>query len=84
MECVALDIEGCHLRVGDLDALRIGACIECAAHRQARFGRGGCNQFDHRLAADQRFTSPGLGNVAEQPVLDLVPLRRAWRIMADF
>ena len=75
MECVALDIEGFHLRLADLDSLWVIACIKLASHRQASLGRGGGNEFDHRFAADRRSSSPGLGNVAEQPMLDLVPLR---------
>src|SRR5258708_30357434 len=82
MECVALDIEGFHLRVADLDTLRVVPCIKLASHRQTSLGRGGRNQFDHRFTADQGSSSPGLGNVAEQPMLDLVPLRGPRRIMA--
>ena len=82
MERVALDIEGSHLRVTDLDTLWVVTCIKRASHRQASLGRGGGNQFDHRFAADQRSSSPSLGNVAEQPMLDLVPLRGPRRIMA--
>src|ERR1019366_5213712 len=67
MECVALDIEGHHLRVADLDALRIVACIKLASHRQASPGRGGRDQFDHCFPAGQGFSPPGLGDVAKQP-----------------
>ena len=83
MECVALDIEGHHLRVADLDALRIVACIKLASHRQASPGRGGRDQFDHCFPAGQGFSPPGLGDVAKQPMLDFVPLRGPRRIMAD-
>src|ERR1700688_61125 len=82
MECVTLDIEGYHLRVSDLDTLRVVACIKLASHRQPSLGRCGRNQLDHRFAADQRSSSPGLGNMAEQPMLDLVPLRGSRWIMA--
>ena len=83
MECVALDIECHHLRVADLDAFRVDPRIELASHRQTSPGRGGGNQVDHRFAAGQRLAAPGLGDVAEQTVFDLVPLRGSWRIMAD-
>ena len=41
MELVPLDIEGLHLRVADLDTLRIVACIQLTSDRQASCGRGG-------------------------------------------
>src|SRR5258708_22953591 len=82
MECVTLDIEGFHLCVSDLDTLRVVTCIKLASHRQASPGRGGGNQFDHRFAADQRSSSPGLGNMAEQPMFDLVPFPGSRRLMA--
>jgi len=53
MECVTLDIEGCHLCVADFDPFRVGACIQFAADRQPGLGHGGSNQFDHGFAADQ-------------------------------
>jgi hypothetical protein len=77
LECVTLDIESCHQGVAHPDALRVGACIEFAMDRQASFGRDGTDQFDHRLTADQRLASPGLGYEAELTVRDFVPLRRA-------
>src|ERR1019366_6505085 len=83
MECITRDVEGLHLRVADLDALRVAARIQLAAHGQASRGRGGGNQFDHCFATGQGLASPGLSDVAEQPVLDLVPLQRAWGVMAD-
>ena len=33
IECVALDIEGHHLSIADLDTLRVVTCIEFASHR---------------------------------------------------
>ena len=66
MECVALDIEGFHLRVTDLDTLRVVACIKLASHRQASPGRGGGNQFDHRFAADQELAPAKAGGLPRQ------------------
>jgi hypothetical protein len=83
VECVTLDVEGGHLRVGHLDALRVGARIEFTPHRQSGPGRCGSDQFDHRLAAGQGLTSSGPRDVAEQPMLDLVPLRSTGRIVAN-
>src|SRR5450631_4188358 len=82
MEWVTLDVQGLHLVVADLDALRVAACIQLASHSQACPGRGGGDQFDYRFAAGQGLAASGLGDVAEQPVLDFVPFRRAGRVMA--
>lgn len=53
MECVALDIEGRHLLVGDLDTLWVVAGIQFTSHGQPYFGRGGGDQFDHRFRDKQ-------------------------------
>src|SRR5271156_1790294 len=81
VEWVAVDIEGFHLRVADPDALRVAACIQFAAHRQTGPGRGRGNQFDDSFAAGQGSAPPGLGDVAEQSVLEPVTLGGSWRIV---
>ena len=45
--------------------------------------RGRADQFDHGKAIGQRSAAPVLRDVAEHPVLDLVPLRCAGRIVVD-
>jgi vitamin B12/bleomycin/antimicrobial peptide transport system ATP-binding/permease protein len=42
----------------------------------------GADQLDHGKAIGERSAAPVLRDVAEQPVLDLVPLRRARRVYA--
>src|SRR3954463_14117174 len=82
MEVIALDVEGDHLRLGDLDALGIGVGVEFAGDGEAgRRGRGG-DQLDHGQATGQRATAPVLRDVAEEAVLDLVPLRGPGREVA--
>src|SRR6266436_7764081 len=83
MECVALDVERLHLGIADFDALFVGRGIECALDFQAGFGRRRSNQLDYRHAIDEWSSAPSLRDVAEQAVLDLVPLRRARRIVMD-
>src|SRR3954471_6752085 len=51
------------------------------AQPACRCGRG--NQIYDGRMADERAASPILGDVAEQAMLDLVPLRGAGRIVAD-
>ena len=74
MEVVAFDVQGFHLGVADLDALFVSPCIERAIDLQSAFRGRGTDQFDHRHAAFQRPATPVLRDVAEQPMLDLVPL----------
>ena len=82
MEYVALDVESQHLGIADLDALRVVACIKLASYRQTCLGRRGRDQFNHGFPADQGCAPSVLCDVAEQAVLDLVPLRCARRVMA--
>jgi hypothetical protein len=74
MEFIALDVERFHLGIADFDALFVGRGIERALDFQAGFGRCRSNQFDHGHAIDERSSAPRLRDVAEQAVLDPVPL----------
>lgn len=63
-----------HFLIRDLDALFVGIRVQCRVNRQP-FGCSGVgNQVDDRVQADERPTSPVLGNVAEHTVLDFAPL----------
>jgi hypothetical protein len=74
MEVIACDVEGFHYGVAHLDAFLIAAGVECALDRETGFGRGRADQFDDGKAIGKRPAAPVLRDVAEQPVLDLVPL----------
>ena len=74
MELIASDVEAFHLGFADLDALLIAAGVECALDFQTGLGRGRTDQLDHGKAIRERPAAPVLRDVAEQPVLDLVPL----------
>src|SRR5271154_5366863 len=82
MEGVAFDVEGRHFGVADSDALFIGIGVEFAADRQSRLGCGRRDQLDDRRPAGERPATPILRDVAEQAVVDLVPLGCAGRVMA--
>jgi len=83
MECIAFDVEGGHFGVADFDSLGVAIGVEFAANREAVL-RGGCrDQLDNRRPARQGLAAPILCNVTEQAVFDLVPFRRAGRIVAD-
>ena len=83
MEFITLDVERLHLGIGDFDALLVGRGIERTPDFQAGFGRRRSNQLDYGHAIDERSPAPSLRDVAEQAVLDLIPLRRARRIVMD-
>ena len=83
MECVALDVERLHLGIADFDALFVGRGVERALDFQAGFGRCRSNQLDYGHAIDEWSPAPSLRDVAEQAVLDFIPLRRARRIVVN-
>ena len=74
MELIALDVEAFHLSVADLDAFLVGSRVECAFYLETGFGGGCGDQFNDGEPIRERSAAPVLGDVAEQTVLDLVPL----------
>ena len=57
--------------------------VQCRLHHQAGTRPRAGDQLDDGLAAVQRPAAPVLRDEAEQAVLDLVPLARAGREVAD-
>ena len=70
---MAFDVDGVHLGIGDLDALGIAVGVDVAGDGEAGIGRGGADQLDDDLMADERLAAPVLGDVGEQAMLDPVP-----------
>jgi hypothetical protein len=58
VELVAVEVHGCQLAVGDLDALGVGVLVEVGVDLEAGAGRGRGDQVDHDLATDQRLSKP--------------------------
>src|SRR3954454_14060735 len=83
VEGVGVEVEGCHLLVGDFDALWVGGGVESAADGQAGLGGGVADECADGDATDERRCAPSLGDVAEHAVLYFVPLRCSGRIVAD-
>ena len=79
MELITGDVDAFHLGFAHLDALLVAAGVERALDFQAGLGGRRTDQLDHGKAIRERPAAPVLRDVAEQPVLDLVPLRRARR-----
>src|SRR5215218_10453279 len=83
MELVAGDGDAFHLGFADFDTFLIGARVEYAFDLQTRRGRRRADQLDHSKPISKRPATPVLGDVAEQPMFDLVPLRCARRIVMN-
>ena len=69
MKVVAFDVDGRHFIIADLNAFLIEIAIEVAGDRETVFGRGGTDQLDDDLVADQRLAAPVLRDVGEETML---------------
>src|ERR1700758_3938681 len=78
---VAGDVDGGDLVFGDLDLCGVDGRVQAGVDLQA--GGGGGDQVEDHLVAAQRPAAPVDADEREQPVLDLVPLRRSRRKMAE-
>ena len=74
MVLVAADVEAFHCGFGYLDALAVAAGIECAFDLETGLGRRCSDQLDDGQTICERPAAPVLRDMAEQPVLNLVPL----------
>src|SRR4051812_32649867 len=83
MERVPGEVDARELLVGDLDSSLVGAVIELRVELEAGAGRGGGDEVDDDLERLKRLAAPVEADQAEHAVLDLVPLRRAGREVAD-
>src|SRR5258708_6544305 len=86
MECIVpFPVEG---MPGEVDRSHLGGIgllaglirrlVALGLHFQPRVRRGGGDECDHHFVADQGLASPILGDVAEKPMLDLVPFTGGW------
>ena len=83
MERVALDVDCSHFGFGDFDAAWVARAIDVAGNGEACVGRGGGDQLDDDLMADERLAAPVLGDEGEQSMLDPVPFAGAGRQVGD-
>src|SRR5271166_304417 len=68
------------------DTLRprlVGIFVQLGTNVEPLIGGRAANQIDHDLAADQRTPAPIVGDMAEHPMFDLVPLAGSRRHMTD-
>jgi len=80
---VADDVEVVHVGVRDGDPLGVGSCVELRFDSEPGGRAYATDRLHDGLVIDQGSSSPVLGDVAEESVLDLVPLGRAGRKVRD-
>src|SRR5260370_9539197 len=80
---IAFDIALSQLLITYFPALLVGALVDPRMDFQSRFCGRRADRFNHDFQGLQRRPLPVPRNVAEHPMLDLVPLARSRRILAD-
>src|SRR5665647_2003910 len=83
MKFVSLDVYFREFMVADFATFFIGFGIQPRMDFQTLLRCRGTNQADHDLKCFQRNALPIAGDVAEQPVLDLIPFAGAGGEMTD-
>src|ERR1035438_1433123 len=81
VEVVPRDVDGVDLGVGDSELGLVCGRVQAGVDLQPGAGRGRGYQVDHDLIAGQGLRTPVDRDVAEQAVLDFVPLRGPSRKM---
>jgi hypothetical protein len=80
---VGNEVELTHFRVWDLDSGFVVLWDEVGADREAGFRFGGTDKIEDLVDVGEEFASPVFADLAEQAVLDGIPLGSARRIVAD-
>jgi hypothetical protein len=83
MSRVPVDAECFHLGLCHLDARFVLIGVENCLHPESTLRFRGPDQIHDRLIVEQRLPFPGQADEGKQPVLDLVPVARSRRVMAD-
>ena len=83
LEGMALNVEGSHFGIRDLNSFRVEALVDVAGDGEAGIGGSGADQLDNDLVADQWLATPVLGDVGKEAVLDAVPLAGTGRQVGD-
>jgi len=74
---------GSEFGIGDLDASRIAARVPHGANGESAAGGGRCDEINDDVMTDEGPPSPVHRDMAEEPVLNAIPLRRAGREVTD-
>jgi len=80
---VGNEVELAHFRVGDLDSGFVVLWDEVGSDSEAGFRFGGTDELEDLVDVGEGFASPVFADLAEEAVLDGIPLGSAGRLMAD-
>src|SRR5580700_935364 len=83
MELFLVQCQLLRLSLRSLDANRVRVIIQARLDMEALTGSRTSNELDNGLVGGERFSAPVSGDMAKEPVLDLIPLARARREVAD-
>src|SRR5579864_5516682 len=83
VEAMRPDVETGELVVRDRDGLLVEVAVEGGLDAESRLRHGVPDEADDGFDTLERTTAPVLRDVAEHPVLDLVPLARARWVVRD-
>ena len=83
MGLVRLYVDGSHLFFGDLDTFFVFFGVESGFYAKSARGPSSTNEVHHGLVDHQWLASPVHADERKHPMLDLIPLARSCRIVAD-
>ena len=83
MKSIAFEVDGLHLCSGHLPTGLVPSSVETADDLEASRRGGPGDEMHDGFVVPQWLASPVLGDEREEAMLDLIPLARAWREMAD-
>ena len=76
-------VELIHLFLGDGNFCRVGFGVERTVNNQSGLSAGAANQPNEGLVVRQGLSCPVLADLAEEPMLDGIPLRGAGGIVTN-
>ena len=78
---MSFEIERLHFGIRDTLTRLIHSCVEKGSYLQPPARRGATDGGQQRLPGPQGFPGPVEADMTEQPMLNRIPLRAAWRVM---
>jgi hypothetical protein len=83
MERVAADVEAFHLGIANFDSFLVNRRVEDSLDLESGLSCSSRDRVDDGGMVCEWAAAPVLRNAAEQAMLDPVPVRRAWRVVAN-